>query len=99
MPRNTIAVPAAQPRAWTLVPSAAAVVCALLLPNIGFLGVHYIARCLPVQPIRERIALAITRGDILTDTKDFVFLDSARGMEPWGDANTLRMAIYRGTSR
>lgn len=98
MPRNTIAVPTAQPRARTLGSSAAAIVLALLLPNVGFLGVHYIARCLPVQPIRERIALAITRGDILTDTKDFVFLDSARGMEPWGDANTLRMAIYRGSS-
>ena len=75
------------------------IVLAIVIPNLTFLGVHYAARSLPVQPITDRVALALNRGDILTDTKTFVYLDSTRGDEPWGDANTLRMAIYRGPSK
>lgn len=76
----------------------AALLAALLVPNIAFLGIHLAARLLPVELIRDRVARALERGDILTDTQQFVVFDSTRGVEPWGDANTLRMAIYRGTS-
>lgn len=77
------------------------VLLALVIPNLAFLGVHYAARSLPVEPIQDRIAIAIGRGDILTDPKTFdaLYLDSARGVEPWGDANCLRAAIYRGPSK
>ena len=76
------------------------IIClALLLPNLCFLTVAYLARSLPVQPIRESISLALDRGDILTQTKDFVFLDSARGVEPYGDSSIMRMALYRGDSK
>ncbi len=75
------------------------VLLAIFVPNATFFAAHYAARCLPVEIIRSRIALALMRGDILTDTSKFVFLDSTRGVEPWGDANTLRMAIYRGPSK
>lgn len=100
MPRNAIAVePTAPSKTWSPRPSAASILLALILPNVCFFGIHYVARSLPVEPIRQRIATAIYRGDILTNTQDFVFLDSARGAEPYGDACTLRMAIYRGPSR
>src|SRR5258708_16753972 len=77
------------------------VLMALVIPNLVFLGVHYAARSLPVEPIRGHISMAIGRGDILTDPKTFdvLYLDSARGVEPWGDANCLRAAIYRGPSK
>jgi hypothetical protein len=78
--------------------SALAVMAALLVPNVSFFGVHLAARLLPVVPIRDRIAAALNSRDILTNTQEFIFLDSARGVEPWGDANTLRMAIHRGPS-
>jgi len=71
---------------------------ALLLPNLAFVLISYAARSLPVEPIKGHLALALYRGDILTQTKDFVFLDSTRGVEPYGDADIMRMALYRGGS-
>jgi hypothetical protein len=94
---SPISQPPVHKRRWLR----AQVLMALVIPNVAFLGVHYAARSLPVEPIRDHIAIAIGRGDILTDPKtfDILYLDSARGVEPWGDANCLRAAIYRGPSK
>ncbi len=94
---STSRFPFLHKRRWLSLP----VLLALVIPNLAFLGVHYAARSLPVEPIRDHIAIAIGRGDILTDLKtfDILYLDSSRGVEPWGDANCLRAAIYRGPSK
>jgi hypothetical protein len=84
-----------QIRDWLRTP----VLLALLIPNVAFLGVHYLARVVvPAHVIRDRCLLAYSRGDLPTDPRHFDFLDSTRGIEPYGDANTLRMAMYRGPS-
>lgn len=84
-----------QIRDWFRVP----VLLAFVIPNLAFVGVHYLARVLvPAHVIRERCLSAYSHGDLPLDPMHFDFLDSARGIEPYGDANTLRMAMYRGPS-
>jgi len=74
------------------------ILVALFVPNLAFLAIHYAARSLPVQPIRNRIAIAFQGGDLQADPRTLVALDRLRGVEPFGDANALRMAIHRGPS-
>ena len=80
-------------RVWAVVAAAS------VLPSCAFFLISYVARSLPLEPIKARIALALHRGDIQTETKDFVFLDSARGVEPFGDSCILRMTLHRTSSK